>query len=123
MDKCAKITKDLEDEFVKNKNNCPKDVDAVMCMLGNLSNGNKKTISAASNIEGGLQFANAADVLCFKCGSDGKFLKNVHTVKGGLHVNANGGILKCDQQGTHQNTGDVWCHPDAVANVLSFSLV
>ena len=52
-----------------------------------------------------------------------KFLKSIHTVKGGLHVNANKGILKCDQQGTCQNVGDVWCHPDAITNILGFSLV
>ena len=44
-------------------------------------------------------------------------------MKQGLHVNANRGILKCDQQGTYQSAGDVWCHPDAVTNILSFSLV
>ena len=44
-------------------------------------------------------------------------------MKGGLHIDTNGGILKCNQQGAYQNTGDVWCHPDAITNILSFSLV
>ena len=52
-----------------------------------------------------------------------KHLKLMCTAKGGSHIDANGGVLKCNQQGTCQNAGDVWCHPDAVANMLSFSLV
>ena len=51
------------------------------------------------------------------------FLKFAGTVKGGLQINTNGGTLKCNQQGTCQNTGDAWHHPDAVTNILSFSLV
>ena len=75
VEKCMKITKDLEDQIVKNKNNCPKDVDAAMCMLANTSDGKKSKTASAPNIEGGLQFANTADMLCFKCGS------NSHNVK------------------------------------------
>ena len=36
-----------------------------------LSNDKKNKTASAPNVEGGLQFANVADVLCFKCGGNG----------------------------------------------------
>ena len=69
--KCSKINEDLEDEFVKQKINCPKDTDAAMHMLVNLSNGKKSKTVPTPNIEGGLQFANVTDKQCFKCGRIG----------------------------------------------------
>ena len=74
-EKHTKMSEGLVDEFVKDKNDCPKDANAAMHMLVNLSNGNKKKIAPEPNVEGGLQFANAADMLCFKFGSDGHNVK------------------------------------------------
>ena len=82
--KCLKINKDLEDEFIKQKNNCPKEVDAAMHMLVNLSDGKKNKTVPTPNIERGLQFANAADMLCFKCGSNGHNIKTCTKMMGRL---------------------------------------
>ena len=54
--KHSKINEDLEDEFIKNKNNIPMDVDTAMHMLINLSNGKKNKTVPTLNIEEGLQF-------------------------------------------------------------------
>ena len=60
--KHLKIDENLEDEFDKNKNNYPKDADAAMHVLVNLSDGKKNKTVPTPNIEGGLQFANVMDM-------------------------------------------------------------
>ena len=46
-------------------------------------------------------------------------LTNIHEVKDTLHLQTDGGVLKCNTRGLHAGNGYVWCDTRAIANVIS----
>ena len=40
-----------------------------------------------------------------------------------LYLGGNGGVLKCNQKGDLPGCGTVWCHPEAITNILSLTRV
>ena len=44
-------------------------------------------------------------------------------MNGQMNVNTNGGVLVSEQQGCCQSLGKIWCHQNAMTNMLSFNQV
>jgi hypothetical protein len=51
------------------------------------------------------------------------YLENIREVTDTLTLYTNGGILMCNTKGDLKGYGTVWCHPDAIANILGLSNV
>jgi hypothetical protein len=51
------------------------------------------------------------------------YLKNIRSVPETLSLYTNGGVLVCNTKGDLPGYGTVWCHPKAIANILSLSRV
>ena len=58
------------------------------------------------------------DIFC-----NDKYLKNIHHVKETSQLSTNGGVLTTNMKGTFPGYGSVWCHPEAITDVLSQSRV
>jgi hypothetical protein len=59
-----------------------------------------------------------ADIFC-----NLSYLHNVRKVSETLEVYSNGGVLTCNTKGDLKGYGTVWCHPEAIANILGLSSV
>jgi len=46
-------------------------------------------------------------------------LTNVHEAKGTLHLQTNGGVLKCNPMGLIDGCSYVWCDTRVIANIVS----
>ena len=73
---------------------------------------------AQSNLRDKILLDNqsTADVFC-----NLKYLSNIHQVPQTLKLHTNGGVLTCNTKGHLKGYGPVWCHKDAIANVISMS--
>ena len=60
-----------------------------------------------------LDNKSTVDIFC-----DSRPSQDIHEVGDTMTVETNGGILVCTKQGFLKGYGWVWCHPDAIADVL-----
>jgi hypothetical protein len=65
-----------------------------------------------------LDNQSVADIFC-----NLNYLRNVRKVSETLEVYTNGGVLTCNTKGDLTGYGTVWCHPEAIANILGLSSV
>ena len=65
-----------------------------------------------------LDNQSTADLFGYKC-----LLKNIREVDDSMTMTTNGGELTTNVKGHLPGYGDAWCHPDAMANMLSLSNV
>jgi len=61
-----------------------------------------------------LDNQSTTDVFC-----DPEYLTNIHEVKDTLHLQTNGGVLKCNTRGLLDGYGYVWCDTRAIAKAIS----
>lgn len=52
---------------------------------------------------------------------DKKLLKNIHTVENTMNIVCNAGTITVNQMGYFEGYGEVWYHPEAIANILSLN--
>jgi hypothetical protein len=65
-----------------------------------------------------LDSQSTADIFC-----NLNYLENIREVEETLTLHTNGGTLECRTKGDLKGYGTVWCHPEAIANILGLSNV